>query len=183
MATEGKGDGGVQYYGGSVSFVSTHFEWREESSNAQCVKVRGARVGCNPVGYFFPDIITEYDEKVVEWAIREGIDIYSQSFVCHPIDAFHLRCILGRKSIVVGNNEADAIKFALHQHIIGKIQFRQIIHIKSSQKCCPASGTKSYYIAFCRPDSSQLRGRHAQQVRMSLSPRASVAGPQLSSIR
>ena len=111
ITKRGKNEAGY-YLEGHVSKVVDDFLWQERDGK------RGARVGCNPVGYLFPDIITDYDHQVIDWGVEAGIDVFSQSFVCHPIDAFRLRCALARKFKETGRPATDA----LHQTIIGKVE-------------------------------------------------------------
>jgi pyruvate kinase len=59
--------------------------------------------GVNPYQYIFPQIITPKDEEDIEFALKIGADIISQSFVCHPDDAKKLREVIKRKKDKLNN--------------------------------------------------------------------------------
>jgi pyruvate kinase len=115
---------GYYYCEGTVATVPFDFKWLVRDGR------RGANVGCNPVGYHFPEIITPYDHRVIEWAVDVGIDVYSQSFVCHPIDAFRLRCALAQKFKKNGHDP----KLALEQTIIGKVETAPAVDVESAHR-------------------------------------------------
>ena len=101
-----------RYYQGRVSKSAKNFKWQGRNLD------RGAGVGCNPVGYRFDEITTDSDSAVIRWAVQSDIDILSQSFVCHPLDAFRLRCIIARTLIDLKEDPRRALSWP----IVGKLE-------------------------------------------------------------
>ena len=105
-------NGNRRCFHGKVVEATKEFDWTKADP-------RGATIGCNPTGYLYPEVLTPADQAVVGWGVSAGIDVFSQSFVCHPLDAFSLRCCLAN---TLNGQVGDIYDAALRFPIIAKIE-------------------------------------------------------------